>query len=91
MPGSFANDRNRHQADPRRTFASLLLSRELGFQYKTAWVLLMKLREVVASRHDDMSLGGEVEIDGRYAGGHARIISEEGSTEERSSESLQEA
>jgi hypothetical protein len=32
--------------------AALQLSRELGVQYKTAWVLLMKLREVVASRRD---------------------------------------
>jgi len=48
------------------------LSRELGVQYKTAWVLLMKLREVVASRREDMVLEGEVEIDGKYVGGHVR-------------------
>jgi hypothetical protein len=52
--------------------AALQLSRELGVQYKTAWVLLMKLRETVASRREDMSLDGEVEIDGKYAGGHVR-------------------
>ncbi|ANY83606.1 hypothetical protein BB934_35715 (plasmid) [Microvirga ossetica] len=52
--------------------AALQLSRELGVQYKTAWVLLMKLREVVASRRDKMVLEGEVEIDGKYAGGHVR-------------------
>jgi hypothetical protein len=52
--------------------AALQLSRELGVQYKTAWVLLMKLREVVAARRDDMRLDGEVEIDGKYAGGHVR-------------------
>lgn len=46
--------------------AALQLSRELGVQYKTAWVLLMKLREVVAARREDMVLDGEVEIDGKY-------------------------
>lgn len=52
--------------------AALQLSRELGVQYKTAWVLLMKLRETVASRREEMVLDGEVEIDGKYAGGHVR-------------------
>lgn len=52
--------------------AALQLSRELGVQYKTAWVLLMKPRETVASRRDEMVLEGEVEIDGKYVGGHVR-------------------
>jgi transposase-like protein len=52
--------------------AALQLSREIGVQYKTAWVLLMKLREVIAWRREDMVLEGEVEIDGKYAGGHVR-------------------
>ena len=52
--------------------AALQLSRELGIQSKTAWVLLIKLREVVASRREDMVLDGEVENDGKYAGGHVR-------------------
>lgn len=52
--------------------AALQLSREIGVQYKTAWVLLMKLREAIAFRRDEMVLNGEVEIDGKYAGGHIR-------------------
>lgn len=52
--------------------AALQLSREIGVQYKTAWVLLMKLRETIAARRDTMVLEGEVEIDGKYAGGHIR-------------------
>ncbi|WP_292155512.1 IS1595 family transposase [Mesorhizobium sp.] len=52
--------------------AALQLSREIGVQYKTAWVLLMKLREAIAWRREDMVLEGEVEIDGKYAGGHIR-------------------
>jgi ISXO2-like transposase domain len=35
-------------------------------------VLLMKLREAVAWCREDMVLEGEVEIDGKYAGGHIR-------------------
>ncbi len=52
--------------------AALQLSREIGVQYKTAWVLLMKLREAIAWRREEMALDGEVEIDGKYAGGHIR-------------------
>lgn len=52
--------------------AALQLSREIGVQYKTAWVLLMKLREAIAWRREEMVLDGEVEIDGKYAGGHIR-------------------
>jgi hypothetical protein len=52
--------------------AALQLSREIGVQYKTARVLLMKLREAIAWRREEMVLDGEVEIDGKYAGGHIR-------------------
>jgi hypothetical protein len=53
--------------------AALQLSRdEIRVQYKTAWVLLMKLRDAIAWRREGMVLDGEVEIDGKYAGGHIR-------------------
>ena len=52
--------------------AALQLSREIGVQYKTAWVLLMKLREAIAWRREEMVLDGQVEVDGKYAGGHIR-------------------
>jgi len=39
--------------------AALQLSREIGVQYKTAWVLLMKLREAIAWRREEMVLDGE--------------------------------
>jgi hypothetical protein len=52
--------------------SALQLSRELGVQYKTAWVLLMKIREAVATRRFRMMLEGEVHIDGKYAGGHIK-------------------
>jgi hypothetical protein len=49
--------------DPAKGKVTLQLSRELGVQCKTAWVLLMKLLEVVASCRDDKL--------GRFAGVHA--------------------
>ena len=52
--------------------AALQLSREIGVQFRTAWVLLMKLREVVSYAREEMRLDGEVEIDGKYIGGHVR-------------------
>lgn len=49
--------------------SALQLSRELGCQYKTAWVFLMKMREAIAARREDIVLEGEIHIDGKYAGG----------------------
>jgi hypothetical protein len=40
--------------------AALQLSREIGVQYKTAWVLLMELREAIAQRRNEMVLEDEV-------------------------------
>lgn len=54
---------------------ALALSRDLGVQYKTAFVLAHKLREGVASEMKGSRLGGAgttVEIDGAYFGGHVR-------------------
>jgi transposase-like protein len=53
----------------------LALSRELGVQYKTAFVLAHKLREAMASALRGLTIGGEgkvAEIDGAYFGGHVR-------------------
>ena len=52
--------------------AALRLSRELDVQYKTAFVLTHKLREAMASDQVGVTLGGIVEIDGGYFGGHVR-------------------
>ena len=48
------------------------LKRELGVDYKTAFVLLHKLREAIAAQRDRLQLGGVVEADGMYVGGHVR-------------------
>src|SRR5262249_39035314 len=52
--------------------SALQLSRDLDCQYKTAYVLGMKLREAIADESKDATVSGEVEIDGLYAGGHVR-------------------
>jgi len=52
--------------------SALQLSRDLDCQYKTAFVLAHKLREVVAAEAKGRSVGGEIEVDGAYFGGHVR-------------------
>lgn len=52
--------------------SALQLSRDLDCQYKTAYVLAQKLREAMATGNDAVTLGGTVEIDGAYFGGHVR-------------------
>jgi hypothetical protein len=53
----------------------LAFCRDLGVQYKTAFVLAHKLREAMASGVKGMRIGGNdrvAEIDGAYFGGHIR-------------------
>src|SRR3954449_3770750 len=53
----------------------LALSRDLGTQYKTAFVLAHKIREAMASEVRQAPVGGEgkkAEIDGAFFGGHVR-------------------
>ncbi|SEP38148.1 transposase [Rhodopseudomonas pseudopalustris] len=52
--------------------AALQVARELGVQTKTAWLNLMKLREALAARREQMLLEDRVEIDGMYLGCHIR-------------------
>ena len=54
---------------------ALALSRDLGVQYKTAWVLAHKMREAVCREPRPNGLGGEgkvVEVDGCYFGGYVK-------------------
>lgn len=51
--------------------SALQLSRDLDCQYKTAFVLTHKLREAMGAELAK-EVGGEVEIDGAYFGGHIR-------------------
>jgi hypothetical protein len=52
--------------------SALQLSRDLGCQYKTAFVLAHKLREAMVSEHKGKVLRGHVEIDGAYFGGYVK-------------------
>jgi len=55
--------------------SALALSRDLGVQYKTSFVLAHKIREAMASELKGMKVGGEgkiVEVDGLYAGGYVK-------------------
>jgi transposase-like protein len=55
--------------------SALALSRDMGTQYKTAFVLAHKLREAMASELRGMTVGGPgktVETDGAYFGGYVK-------------------
>ncbi len=52
--------------------SALQLSRDLGCQYKTAFVLAHKLREAIAAEQTDVELSGTVEVDGAYFAGHIK-------------------
>jgi transposase-like protein len=51
--------------------SALQLSRDLDCQYRTAFVLLHKLREAMTSEQE-ATLDGEVEVDGAYFGGYVK-------------------
>lgn len=55
--------------------SALALSRDLGVQYKTAFVLAHKIREAMATEMKGVRIGGagcNAEVDGAYFGGHVR-------------------
>lgn len=52
--------------------SALQLCRDLGVQYKTAFVLMHKLRESLMEQREETPLSGEVDMDGAYVGGHVR-------------------
>ena len=60
----FVNGANGH--------AALRLSRDINCSYKTAFVLLHKLRRAIGDIQAENTLVGTVEIDGIYFGGHVR-------------------
>ena len=51
--------------------SALQLGRDLGVQYKTAFVLAHKIRESLMEQRDMAQLTGEVHIDGAYERPHS--------------------
>jgi transposase-like protein len=53
-------------------YSALQLSRDLGCDYKSCFVLLHKLRESIGLAREQGALKGNVEIDGAYFGGYVK-------------------
>ncbi len=66
--------------------SALALSRDLGVQYKTAFVLAQKIREAMADETKGVEIGGEgrvVEVDGCHVGGTIRPENEKKDRKDR--------
>ena len=63
--------------------AALHLSRDLGVQYKTAFVLTHKLREAMSVEFATRKLSGTVEVDGAYFGGYVKPANEKSNRKDR--------
>lgn len=57
-------------------YAALQLSRDLGCDYKAAFVMLHKLREAIGLAREEGALSGDVEVDGAYFGGYVKPANE---------------
>lgn len=57
-------------------YSALQLSRDLSVDYKTAFVLLHKVREAIEIARDNGALSGDVEVDGAYFGGYVKPANE---------------
>lgn len=64
---------------------AIRLSHQLEREYKTAFVLLHKMREQVGIEQHRHQLSGVVEIDGGYNGGHVRLRNNQGDRWDRRS------
>lgn len=59
-------------ANAPKGISALQISRDVGVSYKTAFVILHKLREAIGLARSNLVLQGQVEIDGAYFGGYVR-------------------
>ena len=57
-------------------YSALQLSRDLGCDYKSCFVMLHKLREAIALARKEGALSGDVEVDGAYFGGYVKPANE---------------
>jgi hypothetical protein len=64
-------------------YSALQLSRDLGCDYKSAFVLCHKMREAIGLAQDAAKLEGIVEIDGAYFGGYVKPANEKKDRKDR--------
>lgn len=57
-------------------YSALQLSRDLSVDYKTAFVLLHKVREAIGLARSEGALSGDIEVDGAYFGGYVKPANE---------------
>lgn len=54
----------------KKGLSAVQLSKEIGVRYSTAWLMQHKIRKAMADRNGSYTLGGLVEVDEGYVGGH---------------------
>jgi len=64
-------------------YSALQLSRDLSVDYKTAFVLLHKVREAIEAAREAGALKGDVEVDGAYFGGYVKPANESADRKDR--------
>lgn len=64
-------------------YSALQLSRDLGVDYKTAFVLCHKLREAIGLARQEGALSGNVEVDGAYFGGYVKPANDRSERKDR--------
>lgn len=64
-------------------YSALQLSRDLSVDYKTAFVLLHKVRESIEIARNNGALSGSVEVDGAYFGGYVKPANEKKDRKDR--------
>ncbi|MBB5724071.1 transposase-like protein [Loktanella ponticola] len=64
-------------------YSALQLSRDLSVDYKTAFVLLHKVRESIEIARNNGALSGNVEVDGAYFGGYVKPANEKKDRKDR--------
>jgi transposase-like protein len=64
-------------------YSALQLSRDLSVDYKTAFVLLHKVRESIEVARNEGALSGSVEVDGAYFGGYVKPANEKKDRKDR--------
>lgn len=64
-------------------YSALQLSRDLGCDYKSAFVLCHKMREAIALARSEGALKGDVEVDGAYFGGYVKPMNNRADRKDR--------